>query len=76
LIIIIALGESIVALGVDAASLSVHAGVLVAAALGLTVAALPALLSLALVAATTCALITYEMFRYADVRDRIRHGTG
>jgi low temperature requirement protein LtrA len=189
LIIIIALGESIVALGVGAASLGVHAGVLVAAALGLTVAAclwwayfdvvstvaerklreagprarariardsysylhlpmvagivifafgvkttlvhvhahldtvaavglcggvalyllalsafkrrnvgsfnnprlvaataltllvaaataLPALLSLALVAATTCALITYEVFRYAEVRDRIRHGNG
>jgi low temperature requirement protein LtrA len=189
LIIIIALGESIVALGVGAASLGVHAGVLVAAALGLTVAAclwwayfdvvstvaerklreagpqarariardsysylhlpmvmgivifafgvkttlahvhahlhtvpavalcggvalyllalsafkrrnvgsfnnprlvaataltllvaaataLPALLSLALVVATTCALITYEVFRYAELRDRIRHGNG
>ena len=50
-----------------------------ATALTLLVAAataLPALLPLALVAATTCALITYEVFRYADVRDRIRHGNG
>jgi low temperature requirement protein LtrA len=39
LIIIIALGESIVALGVGAASLGVHTGVVVGAALGLTVAA-------------------------------------
>jgi low temperature requirement protein LtrA len=38
--------------------------------------AIPALLSLALVAATTCALITYEVFRYAEARDRIRHGNG
>src|SRR5262249_1078597 len=35
--------------------------------------ALPALLSLALVAAIGCALITYEVFRYAEARDRIRH---
>jgi low temperature requirement protein LtrA len=35
--------------------------------------ALPALLALALVAATSCALITYEVFRYAEARDRIRH---
>jgi low temperature requirement protein LtrA len=35
---------------------------------------LPGLLSLALVAGTCCALITYEVFRYAEARDRIRHG--
>src|SRR5262245_37583852 len=35
--------------------------------------ALPALLSLALVAVIGCALITYEVFRYAEARDRIRH---
>jgi low temperature requirement protein LtrA len=44
--------------------------------LGAAATALPALLSLALVAATTCALITYEVFRYAEVRERIRHGNG
>jgi low temperature requirement protein LtrA len=38
--------------------------------------ALPALLSLALVAAISCALITYEVFRYAEARDRIRHSNG
>jgi hypothetical protein len=37
--------------------------------------ALPALLSLALVAAASCALITYEVFRYAEARERIRHGS-
>ena len=36
--------------------------------------ALPALLSLALVAATSCTLVTYEVFRYAEARERIRHG--
>jgi low temperature requirement protein LtrA len=35
--------------------------------------ALPALLSLALVAVVACALITYEVFRYAEARERIRH---
>jgi hypothetical protein len=35
----------------------------------------PALLSLALVA-TTCALTTYQVFRYAEVRDTIRHDKG
>jgi low temperature requirement protein LtrA len=48
-----------------------------AAALTLLIAAataLPALLSLALVAVISCALITYEVFRYAEARDRIRHG--
>jgi len=29
--------------------------------------------SLALVAAVACMLITYEVFRYAEARDRIRH---
>jgi len=33
-----------------------------------------ALLSLALVAAASCALIAYEVVRYAQARDRIRHG--
>jgi low temperature requirement protein LtrA len=36
--------------------------------------ALPALLTLALVTAITSALIAYEVFRYAEARDRIRHG--
>jgi len=35
--------------------------------------ALPALLSLGLVAVITCALIAYEVARYAEARDRIRH---
>jgi low temperature requirement protein LtrA len=35
--------------------------------------AVPALVSLALVAATTCLLIAYEVVRYAEARDRIRH---
>jgi low temperature requirement protein LtrA len=34
---------------------------------------LPALVSLALVAAVACGLIAYEMRRYAETRDRIRH---
>ena len=38
--------------------------------------AVPALLALALVAAATCALITYEVFRYAEARERIRHAVG
>jgi low temperature requirement protein LtrA len=38
--------------------------------------ALPALLSLALVAVVACALITYEVFRYAEARERIRHAVG
>ena len=33
-----------------------------------------ALLSLAFVAAASCALIAYEVVRYAQARDRIRHG--
>jgi low temperature requirement protein LtrA len=35
--------------------------------------ALPALLSLALVAVIACMLITYEVFRFAEARARIRH---
>ena len=37
---------------------------------------LPALLSLGLVALVSCALIAYEVRRYAEARDRIRHGGG
>jgi low temperature requirement protein LtrA len=37
---------------------------------------LPALLSLGLVAVIGCALIAYEVLRYAETRDRIRHGIG
>ena len=36
---------------------------------------IPALASLALVAAVACALVAYETWRYAEARDRIRHGT-
>jgi low temperature requirement protein LtrA len=36
---------------------------------------LPALLSLALVALIACSLIVYEVRRYAEARDRIRHAT-
>ena len=36
---------------------------------------LPALLSLALVALVTCTLIAFEVFHYAEARDRIRHAT-
>jgi low temperature requirement protein LtrA len=50
----------------------VAAAVLVALAPVAT--ALPALVSLALVTATTCALIAYEVVRYAEARERIRHG--
>lgn len=35
---------------------------------------LPALLTLAILAALLCALIAYEALRYAEVRDRVRHG--
>jgi low temperature requirement protein LtrA len=34
----------------------------------------PALVALGLVAAVACGLIAYEVVRYADARDRIRHG--
>jgi low temperature requirement protein LtrA len=37
--------------------------------------AVPALVALALVTAVMCALIAYEVIRYADVRQRIRHAT-
>jgi low temperature requirement protein LtrA len=37
---------------------------------------LPGLVSLALVSAISCALITYEVVRYAEARDRIRHRDG
>ena len=37
---------------------------------------MPALLALGLVAAVTCAMIAYEVRRYAETRVRIRHGTG
>jgi low temperature requirement protein LtrA len=37
--------------------------------------AIPALLALALVAIAACTLIAYEFVRYAEARDRIRHGT-
>jgi low temperature requirement protein LtrA len=36
--------------------------------------AVPALLSLALVALISCGLVAYEYVRYAEARDRIRHG--
>jgi low temperature requirement protein LtrA len=35
---------------------------------------LPALLSLALVASVACGLVAFEAWRYAEARDRIRHG--
>jgi low temperature requirement protein LtrA len=49
----------------------VAAAVLVALAPLATV--LPALLSLAIVAAIACALITYEVTAYSEARERIRH---
>jgi low temperature requirement protein LtrA len=52
----------------------VSSGVLIA--LIPAAARVPALLSLALVSAVACALITYEVFRYAEARDRIRHSVG
>jgi len=36
---------------------------------------LPALASLAVVAGVSCVLIAYEVRRYAEARDRIRHGS-
>jgi low temperature requirement protein LtrA len=51
----------------------VAAAVLIALAPAAT--AIPALLALGLVAAASCALIAYEVVRYAAARDRIRHGT-
>jgi low temperature requirement protein LtrA len=46
----------------------------VLAALAPVATTLPALVSLTLVTATACALIAYEVVRYAEARDRIRHG--
>jgi low temperature requirement protein LtrA len=37
--------------------------------------AVPGLLALAFLAATSCALIVYETIAYAETRDRVRHGT-
>jgi low temperature requirement protein LtrA len=45
------------------------------AALTPVATAVPALVALALVAVAACALIAYESVRYAEARDRIRHGT-
>jgi low temperature requirement protein LtrA len=35
---------------------------------------IPALASLAVVAAVACGVVAYETWRYAEARDRIRHG--
>ena len=35
---------------------------------------LPALLTLGILAALLCSLIAYEALRYAEVRERVRHG--
>jgi hypothetical protein len=45
------------------------------AALAPVATALPALLSLGLVALIACTLIAYEVHRYAEARDRIRHAS-
>jgi low temperature requirement protein LtrA len=50
----------------------VAAGLLVA--LGPIATLVPALLALAAVAAVACGLVAYEAVRYAEARDRIRHG--
>ena len=42
--------------------------------LALVATVMPALLALALVAVVACGLIAYETVRYADTRDRVRHG--
>jgi low temperature requirement protein LtrA len=47
---------------------------LVLAALAPIATVVPALVALALVAVVSCGLIAYEVVRYADARDRIRHG--
>jgi low temperature requirement protein LtrA len=47
---------------------------LVLAALAPIATVVPALLALALVAVVSCGLIAFEVVRYADARDRIRHG--
>jgi low temperature requirement protein LtrA len=46
----------------------------VLAALAPAATAVPALLSLGLVTLVACALIAFEVVRYAEARDRIRHG--
>ena len=46
----------------------------VLAALAPLATAMPALLALGLVAVVACGLIAYETVRYADTRDRVRHG--
>jgi hypothetical protein len=45
------------------------------AALAPVATRVPALLSLGLVALIACALIAFEVVRYAEARDRIRHGS-
>jgi hypothetical protein len=37
--------------------------------------AIPALVALGLVAAVSVAIVTYEAVAFAEVRDRVRHGT-
>jgi low temperature requirement protein LtrA len=44
------------------------------AILALVATRLPALVSLALVAAVACGLVAFETWHYAETRDRIRHG--
>jgi low temperature requirement protein LtrA len=46
----------------------------VLAVLAVVATRIPALLALALVAGVSCGLIAYETVRYADTRDRVRHG--
>ena len=45
------------------------------AALAPAATALPALAALALVAGVACGLVAYETWRYAETRERIRHGS-
>jgi low temperature requirement protein LtrA len=45
------------------------------AALAPVATQIPALASLGLVAAVACGLVVYETWRYAEARDRIRHGS-
>jgi low temperature requirement protein LtrA len=44
------------------------------AVLAVVATAMPALLALGLVAGIACGLIAYETVRYAETRDRVRHG--
>jgi hypothetical protein len=44
------------------------------AVLAAVATAIPAVAALALVALVACALIAYETVRYAETRDRVRHG--